>query len=107
MPSREQLFNSLLASPTIKKAIQDEAKAKNISQAQARQNAVKLLNEIAANYSEAMIRVAERFLTWLWNKLYNGINYLYAVPSQPYGLLTTYLCYLSSRFSTTTYSRGY
>lgn len=77
MPSREQLFNSLLASPTIKKAIQDEAKAKNISQAQARQNAVKLLNEIAANYSEAMIRVAERFLTWLWNKLYNGIDIKY------------------------------
>ena len=74
MPSREQLFNSLLASPTIKKAIQDEAKAKKISQTEARQNAIKLLDEIAANYSEAMIRVADRFLTWLWNKLYNGID---------------------------------
>jgi glycerol-3-phosphate O-acyltransferase len=77
MPSREQLFNSLLASPTIKKAIQDEAKAKNISQTEARQNALKLLDEIAANYSEAMIRVAERALTWLWNKLYNGIDIKY------------------------------
>lgn len=78
MPSREQLFNSLLASPTIKKAIQDEANAKNISQTEARQNALKLLDEIAANYSEAMIRVAERFLTWLWNKLYNGIDIKHA-----------------------------
>ncbi|WP_372762679.1 glycerol-3-phosphate 1-O-acyltransferase PlsB [Pseudoalteromonas sp.] len=77
MPSREQLFNSLLASPTIKKAIQDEAKSKNITQAEARQNAVKLLNEIAANYSEAMIRVGDRILTWLWNKLYNGIDIKY------------------------------
>lgn len=77
MPSREQLFNSLLASPTIKKAIQTEAKEKNISQQQARQNALKLLDEIAANYSDATIRVAERILTWLWNKLYNGIDIKY------------------------------
>ncbi len=77
MPSREQLFSSLLASPTIKKAIQTEAKEKNISHDQARQNALKLLDEIAANYSDATIRVAERVLTWLWNKLYNGIDIKY------------------------------
>ncbi|ENN97878.1 MULTISPECIES: glycerol-3-phosphate 1-O-acyltransferase PlsB [Pseudoalteromonas] len=77
MPSREQLFNSLLASPTIKKAIQDEAKSKGISQTEARQNALKLLDEIAANYSEAMIRVGDRILTWLWTKLYNGLDIKY------------------------------
>ncbi|MBS3797133.1 glycerol-3-phosphate 1-O-acyltransferase PlsB [Pseudoalteromonas sp. BDTF-M6] len=78
LPSREALFNSLLASPTIKKAIADEAKAKGISQDQARQNALRLLDEIAANYSDAMVRVADRILTWLWNKLYNGIDVNYA-----------------------------
>ena len=36
-------------------------RSKNISQAQARQNALKLLDEIAANYSDATIRVADRF----------------------------------------------
>lgn len=77
IPSRDQLFSSLLASPTIKKAIQTEASEKNISQAQARQNALKLLDEIAANYSDATIRVADRILTWLWNKLYNGIDIKY------------------------------
>ncbi|WP_404342965.1 glycerol-3-phosphate 1-O-acyltransferase PlsB [Pseudoalteromonas mariniglutinosa] len=77
MPSREQLFSALLASPTIKKAIQTEAKEKNISQQHAQQNALKLLDEIAANYSDATIRVADRILTWLWNKLYNGIDVKY------------------------------
>lgn len=77
IPSRDQLFSSLLASPTIKKAIQTEASEKNISHAQARQNALKLLDEIAANYSDATIRVADRILTWLWNKLYNGIDIKY------------------------------
>ncbi|TMO48404.1 glycerol-3-phosphate 1-O-acyltransferase PlsB [Pseudoalteromonas ruthenica] len=78
LPSREQLFNSLLASPTIKKAIADEAKAKGLSHEEARQNALRLLNEVAANYSDAMVRVADRILTWLWNKLYNGIDVRYA-----------------------------
>lgn len=74
LPSRDQLFSSILASSAIKKAIADEAKSKNISQHQAKQNALNLLDEIAANYSDAMIRVADRIMTWLWNRLYNGIE---------------------------------
>ena len=74
LPSREQLFNSILAAPSIKKAIADEAKVKGLSQEEARLEAMELLEEIAANYSDAMVRVADRALTWLWNKLYNGIE---------------------------------
>lgn len=74
LPSREQLFNSILASQSIKKAIADEAKTKGLSQEEARLQALRLLDEIAANYSDAMVRVADRALTWLWNKLYNGIE---------------------------------
>ncbi|KAF7768985.1 glycerol-3-phosphate O-acyltransferase [Pseudoalteromonas citrea] len=78
LPSREQLFNSLLASPSIKKAIAEEAKSKGLTHDEARLNAQNLLEEIAANYSDAMVRVGERLLTWLWNKLYNGIEIKYA-----------------------------
>lgn len=78
LPSREQLFNSLLASPSIKKAIAEEAKSKGLTHKEARLNAQNLLEEIAANYSDAMVRVGERLLTWLWNKLYNGIEIKYA-----------------------------
>ncbi len=74
LPTRDQLFQGLLASPSVKKAIIDEAKQKNISKQEAHQNAVKLLDEIAADYRESMIRVGERVLTWFWNKLYNGIE---------------------------------
>jgi glycerol-3-phosphate O-acyltransferase len=74
LPSRDQLFQGLLASKNIKKAINDEAKSKNISTDKAQLNALKQLNEIAANYNDAVIRVAARVLTWLWNKLYNGIE---------------------------------
>lgn len=78
LPSREQLFSSLLAAPAIKKAIADEAKSKGLTYEEARLNAQDLLDEIAANYSDAMVRVADRVLTWLWTKLYNGIEVKYA-----------------------------
>ncbi|CCQ12694.1 Glycerol-3-phosphate acyltransferase [Pseudoalteromonas luteoviolacea B = ATCC 29581] len=74
LPSREQLFSSLLASTSVRQAIIDEAKEKGLSQEEARREAIKMLEEIAANYSDAMVRVAERILTWLWTKLYNGIE---------------------------------
>ena len=74
LPSRDQLYQGLLASPNVKAAIEEEAKNKNISIAQAKQNAIKLVDEIAANYNESMVGVGDRILSWLWTKLYNGIE---------------------------------
>ncbi|HHW7447777.1 TPA: glycerol-3-phosphate 1-O-acyltransferase PlsB [Pasteurella multocida] len=74
LPNREAMFNKLLASPTILDAIQDEAKAKNIIEEKATQEAKKILDEIAANVNYEGLRVADRFLRWLWNKLYQGID---------------------------------
>ncbi|MFP4712831.1 glycerol-3-phosphate 1-O-acyltransferase PlsB [Pasteurella multocida] len=74
LPNREAMFNKLLASTTILEAIQDEAKAKNISEEKATQEAKKILDEIAANVNYEGLRVADRFLRWLWNKLYQGID---------------------------------
>lgn len=72
--NRNQLFNALLASPALKKAIADEAASKRISQQAAQQEARKLLNEIAADYRTSTLRFGDRLLTWLWQKLYNGIH---------------------------------
>ncbi|WP_025821512.1 glycerol-3-phosphate 1-O-acyltransferase PlsB [Shewanella marina] len=74
LPNRQALFDSLLHSQNLKKAIAEEAANKNISEKEAREKAVAYLDEIAADYSNSLIRIAERFLTWLWNKLYKGIN---------------------------------
>lgn len=73
LPNREAMFNKLLQSPTILAAIADEAQNKKISSEKAAQEAKKILNEIAANVSYEGLRVADRFLGWLWNKLYQGI----------------------------------
>ncbi|WP_425557373.1 glycerol-3-phosphate 1-O-acyltransferase PlsB [Ferrimonas pelagia] len=74
LPDRQALFHSLLASPTIKQAIADEAKSKKISEQKARQRAREYMDEIAADYSDSLMRIGDRVLTWLWNKLYKGIN---------------------------------
>ena len=72
--NRAQLFNALLAAPALKKAIDDEARSKRITVQQARGEARKLLLEIAADYRSSTLRVGDRILSWLWNKLYTGIN---------------------------------
>tara|TARA_R110002126_G_scaffold43555_15_gene124909 strand:- start:3297 stop:5828 length:2532 start_codon:yes stop_codon:yes gene_type:complete len=72
--SRSQLFNALLASPALKRAIDDEARTKQVSRKVARAEARKLLQEIAADYRESTLRVGDRVLSWLWKKLYSGIK---------------------------------
>lgn len=72
--NRAQFFNALLAAPALKKAIEDEARSKRISVRDARKEAYKLLLEIAADYRAATLRVGDRVLSWLWNKLYTGIK---------------------------------
>ncbi len=74
LPNRQAMFNSLLKSESIKRAIQEEAVNKKIPEEKAREKAIEYLDEIAADYSDNLIRIAERFLTWLWNKLYSGIS---------------------------------
>ncbi|TCP96230.1 glycerol-3-phosphate acyltransferase [Cricetibacter osteomyelitidis] len=74
LPDRQAMFNKLLNSPIILSAIDDEAKAKKISQDKAKKEAQKILDEIAANVNYEGLRMADRFLSWLWNKLYQGIE---------------------------------
>jgi len=74
LPSRQALFDRLLKSEAIKKAIEDEAKSKNISIEKASKEAQDIMDEIAANFSYSLIKRGEKILGWLWNKLYQGLH---------------------------------
>ncbi|PWC17897.1 glycerol-3-phosphate 1-O-acyltransferase PlsB [Brenneria corticis] len=74
LPVRQELFNKLLNSKAIKKAIDDEARSKKLSHERAQQNAIALLEEIAADFSYEAVRLSDRVLSWTWNRLYQGIN---------------------------------
>ncbi|CAK1882819.1 glycerol-3-phosphate 1-O-acyltransferase [Vibrio crassostreae] len=74
LPSRQALFDRLLKSEAIKKAIEDEAQAKNTSIEKASKEAQDIMDEIAANFSYSLIKRGEKILGWLWNKLYQGLH---------------------------------
>ncbi|WP_394128432.1 glycerol-3-phosphate 1-O-acyltransferase PlsB [Vibrio hepatarius] len=74
LPSRQALFDRLMQSKAIEKAIEDEAKAKNIPIEKARKEAQAIMDEIAADFSYSLIKNGERLLGWLWNRIYQGLN---------------------------------
>ena len=71
---RQQMFKALMKNPSIKKLIQDEAVSKGQSEAITKKQALKIMDEIAGDYRESMVRVGERVLHWLWHRLYKGIE---------------------------------
>ncbi|HDM8040853.1 TPA: glycerol-3-phosphate 1-O-acyltransferase PlsB [Vibrio fluvialis] len=74
LPQRYQLFQRLMNSPAIEKAIADEAASKNISLEKARKEAHDILDEIAADFSYSLVKKGDRVLGWLWNRIYQGLN---------------------------------
>lgn len=74
LPARQDLFNKLLQSKAIEKAVEDEARSKKISHDKAQQNAIEMMEEVAADFSYEAIRVTDRVMGWLWSRLYQGIN---------------------------------
>lgn len=74
LPVRQDLFNKLLTSKAIEKAVEEEATSKKISITKAQQNAVDIMEEIAANFTYETLRVTDRVLSWTWNRLYQGIR---------------------------------
>ncbi|CAH0527323.1 glycerol-3-phosphate 1-O-acyltransferase PlsB [Vibrio hippocampi] len=74
LPNRQVLFNRLLKSQVIEQAIQDHASANNVPVEKAHKEALQIMDEIAADFSYKLVRSGDRIMTWLWNKLYQGIN---------------------------------
>ena len=71
---RQQMFTALLANPSIKRIIKDEANSKNISTDKAKKQALAIMDEIAGDYSVSLVRLGERVLSWLWGRLYKDIK---------------------------------
>jgi glycerol-3-phosphate O-acyltransferase len=71
---RRTLVKTLLQSDSIQKSIFEEAADKNISREKATERAAKYADEIAADYSHPVIRFFDIILTWLWTKLYDGVD---------------------------------
>jgi glycerol-3-phosphate O-acyltransferase len=71
---RSTLVHQIPSKPLVLKAIEEEMKVKNISRKKANTLALKYADEIAANMTHGAIRFLDVVLTWVWNKIYNGVN---------------------------------
>jgi glycerol-3-phosphate O-acyltransferase len=71
---RRTLVNQVLNSDSVRRAIRRHSEVQKLPAHKSVARARHYANEIAANYSYATIRVMERLLTWLWNRLYDGVE---------------------------------
>ncbi len=71
---RRTLINQVLRTPEVRQAILAEAGDDFRKQEIARRKAQRYAMEIAADISYPTIRVVERFLKWLWHRIYDGIE---------------------------------
>ncbi|MEN2751875.1 glycerol-3-phosphate 1-O-acyltransferase PlsB [Psychrobacter sp. FBL11] len=74
LSDRRNLVDKLIYSPAIQHATQIEADEKDISVREARGLARNYANEMVNDYSHPIIRVFDKFLTWLWTQLYDGVD---------------------------------
>lgn len=71
---RRTLVHRLIRKPMVKAAIEHEMQEKGITYEKAAAKAIKYGDEIASNQSHSTIRFLDIVLTWVWNKLYNGVQ---------------------------------
>jgi len=72
---RRTLVTQLLKTADVRAAVRREMQARGLSRRAALIAARKHALEIAANYSEAFIRFMSALLGWLWNRLYDGVDF--------------------------------
>jgi glycerol-3-phosphate O-acyltransferase len=71
---RHTQLHTLLNMPSVRAAITDEAREKSVPLVTAQKTARDFAFEIASDYSYAVVKAFALFLTWVWNKIYNGIE---------------------------------
>lgn len=71
---RRTLVNSLINAAPVQAAIERETQERNIPRDTAVERALKYADEIAADYSHPIIRIFDIILTWLWTRLYDGVD---------------------------------
>ena len=74
LATRRVILAQVLRSRAVRQAVRQEMRERKITRREALGVARKYGLEIAANYSHAFVRLMDRVLTWLWTKLYDGVD---------------------------------
>ena len=71
---RRTLVNQVVNSESVRRAIRRYSESNKQPMHKSVARARRYADEIAANYSYTTVRIGERLLTWLWNRLYDGVE---------------------------------
>ena len=71
---RHTQLDTVLSMPAVRAAIAVEASEKSVSLTAAQKTTREFAFEIASDYTYTVIRAFSLFLTWVWNKVYNGVE---------------------------------
>ena len=75
---RRTLVNAVLRTRAVRAAVTLEMRTRRLSRRKAMLRARADALEIAANYSHVFVRFMEHALAWLWNRLYDGVEFGHA-----------------------------
>ncbi len=75
---RRTIVNAVLRTRAVRAAVTQELRAKHLSRRKVMLRARADALEIAANYSHVFVRFMEHALAWLWNRLYDGVEFGHA-----------------------------
>ncbi len=71
---RRTLLSAVVDDPSVRAVIDAEADGDRVKLERATQKARSQAQEIAAHISYPTVRVVERFLGWVWNRIYDGLE---------------------------------
>ena len=74
MSHRRTMRSDIIGSDVVQAAIAKEMETHDVTRDVAEARARIYVNEIASDYSYPVIRFFEKFLNWLWTRLYNGVT---------------------------------
>lgn len=75
LKSRQQFREVVLSDPKVIEAIKKNASEKKAGLKQSKKKAAAYFNEIAADFNIVYIEFASVLLTWIWKKMFQGIDY--------------------------------
>ena len=74
LQTRSVVIDQLIASRTVRAAIEQEARETQTTLDQAERRARKCADEVAANYSSVTIRILEKVFAYVWNRVFRGVQ---------------------------------
>ena len=74
LATRRVIVSQVLRTRAVRQAARQEMRERKVSRREALRQARRFALEIAADYSHAFVRLMDRLLTWLWTRLYDGVD---------------------------------